>query len=254
MSKPIRLISRLDVKGHNLIKGIHLDGLRVIGNPNEYAINYYNDGADEIIYIDIVASLYGRNKLSEIVKSTSGDVFIPMTVGGGIRSIKDVEELLLAGADKIAINTAALRNPELISEVARIFGSQCMVLSIEAKKRGENNWEALAESGREKTDINALDWAKKAEDLGAGEILLTSIDQEGTSKGFDVELTSLIASSVSIPVIASGGYGNTSHLIDVIDNGNADAVAIAGAIHYKKENLKQIRKDAISSNINLREL
>jgi cyclase len=252
MSKPIRLISRLDIKGHNLIKGIHLDGLRVIGNPNEHAIAYYQDGADEIIYIDIVASLYGRNKLSEIVKKTSGNVFIPMTVGGGIRSIEDVEELLLAGADKIAINTAALRNPKLISEVAKIFGSQCMVISIEAKKRSENSWEALAESGREKTDIDVIEWAKKAEDLGAGEILLTSIDQEGTMKGFDVGLTSRVSSSVSIPVITSGGYGKISHLVDAIDAGNADAVAIAGVIHYKKDSLKSIRSNALTEGINLR--
>ncbi len=254
MSKPIRLISRLDVKGENLIKGVHLDGLRVIGDPNDFAINYYKDGADEIIYIDIVASLYGRNKLSNIVKKTAGNVFIPMTVGGGIRNIKDVEELLLAGADKIAINTAALRNPELISEVAKIFGSQCMVVSIEAKKRSENFWEALSESGREKTDINAVDWAMQAEDMGAGEILLTSIDQEGTMKGFDVELTSIVSSSVSIPVIASGGYGESSHLEDVVLNGKADAVAIAGMTHYKKEDLKTIRQNAIKKNINMRDI
>lgn len=252
MSKPIRLISRLDVKGANLIKGVHLDGLRVIGNPNEHAINYYQDGADEIIYIDIVASLYGRNKLSDIVKQTSGNVFVPMTVGGGIRSIKDVEELLLAGADKIAINTAALKDPRLISEVAKNFGSQCMVISIEAKKRDTNSWEALAESGREKTDIDVLEWAKKVEDMGAGEILLTSIDKEGTMKGFDIQLTSTISSSVSIPVIASGGYGEISHLIEVVNNGNADAIAIAGALHYKKDDLKNIRNNALSNNINLR--
>lgn len=254
MSKPIRLISRLDVKGANLIKGVHLDGLRVIGNPNEHAINYYQDGADEIIYIDIVASLYGRNKLLDIVKQTSGNVFVPMTVGGGIRSIKDVEELLLAGADKIAINTAALKDSKLISEVAKNFGSQCMVISIEAKKRDTNSWEALAESGREKTDIDVLEWAKKVEDMGAGEILLTSIDKEGTMKGFDIQLTSKVSSSVSIPVIASGGYGEISHLIEVVNNGNADAIAIAGALHYKKDNLKNIRNDALSNNINLRKI
>ena len=252
MSKPIRLISRLDVKGANLIKGVHLDGLRVIGNPNEHAVSYYEDGADEIIYIDIVASLYGRNKLSEIVKQTSGNVFIPMTVGGGVRSIKDVEELLLAGADKIAINTAVLKNPMLIADVAKHFGSQCMVLSIEAKRRGNNSWEALAESGREKTEIDVVEWAKKAEDLGAGEILLTSIDQEGTMKGFDIELTTTVSSSVSIPVIASGGYGQISHLLEAVNIGKADAVAIAGALHYKKDNLKEIRNKALSQNINLR--
>lgn len=252
MSKPIRLISRLDVKGHNLIKGIHLDGLRVIGNPNEYAINYYNDGADEIIYIDIVASLYGRNKLSEIVKSTSGDVFIPMTVGGGIRSIKDVEELLLAGADKIAINTAALRNPELISEVARIFGSQCMVLSIEAKKQSESSWEVYTNSGREKTNIDAVEWAKKGESLGAGEILLTSIDAEGTRKGFDIDLIKAVTDKVNIPVIASGGMGKPEDLVDAVNLGGVKAVAMADILHYQRDSISAIKNTMLENKISVR--
>ena len=187
----IRVIARLDIKGPNLIKGIHLEGLRVLGDPHDFAEKYYKEGIDEIVYIDIVASLYGRSKLTEIVKNAAKDVFVPMTVGGGIRSIDDVRDLLRAGADKVAISTAAVENPNLIRDVSRIFGSQCMVLSLEAKKQSDSVWEVYTNSGRERTNINAIDWAKQAEELGAGEILLTSIDAEGTRKEFDLDLISL---------------------------------------------------------------
>ena len=182
--KKVRLIARLDIKGPNLIKGVHLEGLRVLGDPQEYASKYYAQGADELIYIDIVASLYGRSKLPEIVSRTVENIFIPLTVGGGIRNIDDVKELLRAGADKVAINTAAVQRPELISEISRRFGSQCMVLSIEAKKQSDGLWEVYTDSGREKTGIDVVDWAEEGVSKGAGEILLTSIDAEGLGEGF----------------------------------------------------------------------
>ena len=193
MTSNIRLIARLDIKGPNLIKGIHLEGLRVIGDPNKYAKKYYDQGVDEIIYMDTVASLYGRNNLSDIVKKTVQDVYVPITVGGGIRSIDDVKFLLRCGAEKIAINTAATKRPELIREVSRKFGSQCMVLSIEAKKTKDGTWEVYTENGRQKTGKDVLEWAKEGESYEAGEILLTSVDNEGTKKGFDFELVKKVS-------------------------------------------------------------
>ena len=251
--KKVRLISRLDIKGPNLIKGIHLEGLRVLGDPQDYATKYYAQGADEIIYIDIVASLYGRSKLPEIVSRTVEEVFVPLTVGGGIRSIDDVTELLRAGADKVAINTAAVQRPELINEVSRKFGSQCMVLSIEAKKQSENRWEVYTDSGREKTGIDVVDWAKEGVRQGAGEILLTSIDTEGTKKGFDIELTKSVTDVVNIPVIASGGMGSNQHLEDAIKIGGADAVAMADILHYERSTIPIIRNAAKEAEINVRE-
>lgn len=240
----VRLIARLDIKGPNLIKGVHLEGLRVIGDPQEYARRYYEQGADELIYIDIVASLYGRSKLTEIVRRAAHDLFVPMTVGGGVRNVDDVQDLLRAGADKIAINTAAVRRPALITEVSRRFGSQCMVLSIEAKQQAPGRWEVLTDCGRERSGVDALEWARRGVALGAGEILLTSIDREGTRKGFDIPLTRAIASAVSVPVIASGGYGEAQHLLDVLQDGAADAVAFADALHYNRTTLPQLRAHA----------
>ena len=185
MSVNTRLISRLDVKGPNLIKGVHLEGLRVIGDPNEYALRYYNQGVDEIIYMDTVASLYGRNNLHEIVQKTANNVYVPITVGGGIRSIDDVKLLLRCGAEKVAVNTAAVKRPELITEISRKFGSQCMVLSIEAKKKKDGKWEVYTENGRQSTGVDVIEWALEAEKREAGEVLLTSVDNEGTKKGFD---------------------------------------------------------------------
>jgi imidazole glycerol-phosphate synthase subunit HisF len=252
--RDVRLVARLDIKGPNLIKGVHLEGLRVIGDPQTYARRYYDQGADEIIYIDVVASLYGRSKLTEIVRHTAHDVFVPLTVGGGIRSVEDVRDLLLAGADKVAINTAAVQRPQLISEVARRFGSQCMVLSIEAKQRSSGNWEIFTDCGREQTGMDAVEWARKAAALGAGEVLITSIDREGTRKGYDVQLTRAISDAVDIPVIASGGYGKDEHLFDVVLHGSADAVAVADALHYNRTNLINIRAAARAYGIQMRDL
>ena len=248
----IRLIPRLDIKGPNLIKGIHLEGLRVVGDPQEHARRYYEQGADELIYMDIVASLYGRNSLREIVSRTAQDVFIPLTVGGGVRSVDDVRELLRAGADKVAINTAAVKRPELITEVSRTFGSQCMVLSIEAKRIGNGRWEVFTDNGRERTGLDVVAWAKKAVSLGAGEILLTSVDQEGTRKGFDIELVKTVADACSIPVIASGGMGAVDHLVDVCQHGHADAVAIADVLHYRRLDIGGIKEAALRRGIPVR--
>jgi imidazole glycerol-phosphate synthase subunit HisF len=250
----VRLIARLDVKGPNLIKGVHLEGLRVIGDPQEYARRYYEQGADELIYIDIVASLYGRSNLTDIVRRAAHDVFVPMTVGGGVRTVDDVRDLLRAGADKVAINTAAVRRPELVTEVARRFGSQCMVLSIEAKRQAPGRWEVYTDCGRERTGVDAVEWAQRGVALGAGEVLVTSIDREGTRKGFDVALTRAISDRVSVPVIASGGYGDPVHLGEVVREGAADAVAFADALHYGKTNLLELREYALANGVTVRRL
>lgn len=250
----IRLIARLDIKGPNLIKGVHLEGLRVIGNPNQYAKQYYHAGADELIYIDSVASLYGRNNLSEIVQQTAQDVFIPITVGGGIRSVDDVKAILRAGADKVAVNTAATKSPQLITDIARRFGSQCMVLSIEAKKQQDGRWKVMTDNGREHTNMDVVDWARNGQEFGAGEILLTSIDQEGTRKGFDLDLIRQVADAVTIPVIASGGMGCAQHLIDAATLANANAVAMADILHYQRASLQEIRQAALAADLHVRKL
>ena len=252
MASNVRLIARLDIKGPNLIKGIHLEGLRIIGDPNIFARKYYDAGVDEIIYMDTVASLYGRNNLSDIVKKTVKDVYVPITVGGGIRSIDDVKYLLRCGAEKVAINTAATKNPGLIKEVSRKFGSQCMVLSIEAKRK-DNSWEVYTENGRQKTGLDVMDWVRVGEDNEAGEILLTSVDNEGTKKGFDYELIKKVSESVSIPVIASGGMGEYDHLNEVVKESSADAVAMADILHYERSTIQDIREYCIKSNINVRD-
>jgi len=248
----VRLIARLDIKGSNLIKGVHLEGLRVIGDPQHYAKRYYEAGIDELIYMDTVASLYGRNNLTEIVRSAARDVFVPMTVGGGVRSVADAKTLLRAGADKVAVNTAAVRRPELITEIAHHFGSQCMVLSIEAKRTAPGQWEAYTDNGREKTGLDVADWVRRGVDLGAGEILLTSVDQEGTRKGFDIELVRTVSGLVQVPVIASGGMGKPEHVVDVVRLGGADAVAIADALHYSRYSVDEIRSFALAAGLSVR--
>ncbi len=250
----IRLIPRLDIKGPNLIKGIQLEGLRVVGDPNEIAVEYYKAGADELVYMDIVASLYNRNSLGDIIKRTVDNVFIPITVGGGIRTVEDAVNILRCGADKVAINTAAIKRPELITEVSERLGSQAMVLSVEAKKTGEGKWEAYTDNGREKTGLDVVEWVKQGQSLGAGEILLTSVDMEGTRKGFDIDLLKAVSDVVTIPVIASGGMGSTQDLIDVVNDGGADAVAMADILHYKRSDVPQIRVAAKNAGLNVRDV
>jgi imidazole glycerol-phosphate synthase subunit HisF len=248
----IRIIARLDVKGPNLIKGIHLEGLRKIGNPNEFAKRYYDQGIDEIIYMDIVASLYERSSLLNIVRRTTQDVFIPITVGGGIRSVDDAREVLRAGADKVAVNTAAIRRPGLITEISQKFGAQCMVLSIEAKRIAAGRWECYVDNGREKTGRDVVGWAEQGRSLGAGEILLTSVDQEGTQKGFDCDLIKAVSSAVPIPVIASGGMGGHEDFARAVKEGMADAVAVASVLHYGKLTVGDIRDAARERSIPVR--
>jgi imidazole glycerol-phosphate synthase subunit HisF len=252
--RTIRLIARLDVKAPNLIKGIHLEGLRVIGDPNVYAKRYYEQGADELIYMDIVASLYDRNNLTDIVERATRDVFIPMTVGGGVRSVEDARKLLASGADKVGVNTAAVKRPALITEIAHRFGSQAMVLSIEAKRTGRGRWEAYTDNGREHTGLDVVAWAKRGAELGAGEILLTSVDQEGTRKGFDVALVRAVTDVVSIPVIASGGMGSVQHLVDVVRDGHADAVAMADILHYGRARIGDLRRELASMGTPVRQV
>ncbi len=250
--RSIRLIARLDIKGPNLIKGVHLEGLRVIGSPNEHALRYYEQGVDELIYMDCVASLYGRNSLGDIVKSAAKDVFVPMTVGGGVRSVDDAMHLLRCGADKVAVNTAAVARPALVTEIARRFGSQCMVLSVEAKQIAPERWEAYTDNGRERTGLDVIAWVKQCVAAGAGEVLLTSIDREGTRKGFDIPLVKAVTAEVNVPVIASGGMGKPQDLVDVVLQGEADAVAIADGLHYRRTTIQEVRHQALSAGLLVR--
>ena len=230
--KYIRIIPRLDIKGPNLVKGIHLEGLRVLGKPEDFAKLYYEQGADELIYQDTVASLYQRNSLTDIITKTAKNNFIPITVGGGLRTLDDINKVLRAGADKVAINTAAIQNPGFITEASHAFGSSTIVIAIETIKQSDNSYLAYTDNGREHTGIDAISWAKEAEERGAGEILLTSIDQEGTGNGFDLELTMKVSDCVTIPVIAHGGAANDTHIYESIKDSGADAVAIASMLHY----------------------
>jgi cyclase len=247
-----RLIARLDIKGENLIKSVQLDGVRVVGDPRVQAQLYYEQGIDELVFMDAVASLYNRNQLSEVVSYTCENVFIPLTVGGGLRSLADVEEVLQAGADKVAINTAAVAKPELITEVARTYGSQCMVLQIDAKKISEGKWEAWVDAGREPTGLDAVEWAKRVVDIGAGEILLTSVDREGTRLGFEWELVKAVSEVVPVPVIASGGMGSLDHLVEVFSKGKADAAAMADALHVQKTPVQKIKTHVAQAGIAVR--
>jgi cyclase len=237
----VRIIARMDIKGRNLIKGVQLEGLRVIGDPIEYAEMYYNQNADELIYMDSVASLYERKYVVELIKKTAERVFIPITVSGGIKTVQDVELILRSGADKVAINTAAVKNPTLIKEVSEKFGRQCMVLQIDTKKT-KLGYEVYIDGGREKTGIDVLEWAKKGIDFGCGEIILTSIDRDGTKKGFDVELFEKMSAVADVPLIASGGMSTLSHLNPIVENNFANGVAIGTAFHYKMYTPIEIKK------------
>jgi len=230
--KNIRIIPRLDVKNHNLVKGINLEGLRVLGLPERFSQYYYKDGADELIYIDMVASLYGRNHLEEIVKRTAQNVFVPIVVGGGIRSVEDIYKLLRAGADKVAINTQAIKKPKLVEEAAKIFGSQCIVISIQAMKISDGKYEAYTDTGREPTGKDVFEWAKQVVEMGAGELLITSIDKEGTCDGYEIELLNHISEAVNVPVIACGGAGSKEHILEVINKTKVDAVCASSIFHY----------------------
>ena len=228
----VRVIARLDIKGPNLVKGIHLEGLRVLGKPEDFAKYYYEHGADELFYQDVVASLYERNSLDEMISKTAKQIFIPLTVGGGIRKLDDIKKVLRAGADKVSINTAAIRNPDFIKQAANKYGSSTIVVAIEAIKQPGGEYFAFIDNGREFTGIEVVKWAQQVAELGAGEIVITSVDKEGTGTGFDIELTKKVAQAVTIPVIAHGGAGSVHDFREVIIEGKADAVAAASVIHY----------------------
>lgn len=228
----IRIIPRLDIKGPNLVKGIHLEGLRVLGTPENFARYYYENGADELIFQDVVASLYDRNSLHDIISRTAKNMFIPLTVGGGLRTINDVKQVLRAGADKVALNTAVIRNPNFIKEASLQFGSSTIVVAIEAIKQQNGQYLAFIDNGREETGVEVVKWAKRAEELGAGEIVITSVDRDGTGEGFDIELIKKIADAVSIPIIAHGGAGSLSNICDAVTEGGAGGLAIASVLHY----------------------
>lgn len=238
---PLRIIPRLDIKGPNVIKGIHLEGLRVLGTPDAFASLYEREGADELFYMDAVASLYGRNGLLDIVERTARNIFIPLCVGGGIRTKGDIRAVLRAGADKVAINTAALARPDFIREAAEEFGSSTIVVAIETIRQSNGDYLCFTNCGREHTGIEAFAWAEQAAALGAGEIVVTSVDQEGTGRGFDNGLTRRIAQLVDIPIIAHGGAGSIDHVASCIEDGHADAVAIASLLHYNA--IKQLPYD-----------
>ena len=249
---PPRIIARLDIKGPNVVKGIHMEGLRIVGEPGPLARRYYEESVDEILYMDTVASLYGRNNILGIVEEAARDIFVPLTVGGGIREVDDITAALRSGADKIAVNTAAIKRPEFIREAARTFGSQCIVLSVEAKRRGPSKWEALTDNGRERTDVDVLDWVEEAEALGAGEILVTSVDSEGTRRGFDHALFQAVRERVGIPVIGCGGAGSAEHVGRAILEDGLDAVACASIFHYGQCPLGDLKSALAASGVRVR--
>ena len=252
VSVPVRIIPRLDIKGTNVVKGIHLEGLRIVGKPQDLAARYYREGADELVYMDIVASLYGRNNLMEIVEETAREIFIPLTVGGGVRVLEDIVKLLRAGADKVAINTGAIKRPMFLSEAARAFGSQCIVLSIEAKRQANGSWEAYTDNGRERTGLDVVAWARRGVELGAGEILVTSIDQEGTRRGFDLELVAKISDQVPVPVIACGGAGKPEDMLCAVRDGRADAVSAAYIFHSGLHSISEVKRVFDGSGVGVR--
>ncbi|HOM27771.1 MAG TPA: imidazole glycerol phosphate synthase subunit HisF [bacterium] len=248
----VRIIPCLDVKDGKVVKGIHFEDIRVAGDPVENASFYSKEGADELVFLDISATIEGRKTMIDVVRKVADVVFIPFTVGGGISSLNDIEILLSNGADKISINTAAVKNPDLIKEGAKKFGSQCIVVAIDAKKTERETWEVYIESGKKPTGIDVLDWAKKVEDFGAGEILLTSIDRDGTQDGYDIDLTRIVSENVKIPVIASGGAGKLEHLYEAVVKGKASAVLIASLLHFRILTIPQIKKYLREKGVNVR--
>lgn len=228
----IRLIPRLDIKGPNLVKGIHLEGLRVLGEPDIFAKYYYEQGADELFYMDVVASLYERNSLTEMVSRIAKNTFIPITVGGGLRELDDIKKALDSGADKVSLNTAAIRNPKLIERAAHRFGSSTIVVSVEAIMQSDGKYLAFVDNGREATGIEVLSWIQQVQDLGAGELVVTSVDREGTGEGFDIELMKAVCSKAKIPVVAHGGGGSIEDITRLVRETSVNGIAIGSIFHY----------------------
>ena len=249
-----RIIPCLDVQNGKVVKGINFIGIKEVGDPVECAIEYDKQGADEIVFLDITATHEGRGTMLDVVSRTAKNVFVPLTVGGGIRTADDFRELLLAGADKVSVNSAAIRNPAIISEAASRFGSQCVVVAIDAKKTGPDQYNVFINGGRIDTGLDAVQWVKDAEKLGAGEILLTSMDADGTKKGFDVDMLNAICGVVNIPVIASGGCGELSHFTELFRRTNADAALAASIFHYGELTVNQVKTELKNGGVPVRML
>lgn len=237
-----RIIPCLDVKAGRVVKGTNFVGLRDAGDPVELAATYDIEGADELVFLDITASVEERKAMLDVINKTAGEVFMPLTVGGGISTVDDIRNALRAGADKTSVNSAAVKNPQLIAEGAKLFGSQCIVLAIDARRCSENKWEVYVHGGRTPTGIDAIEWAKQGVALGAGEILLTSMDADGTKNGYDIPLTKAVSEAVNVPVIASGGAGKLEDFYEVLTEGGADAVLAASVFHYKTFTIQQVKE------------
>ena len=247
----IRVIARIDINNDSVVKGKCLEGLRKIGKPNKMSKKYYEEGIDEIIFLDAVASLYDRNSLIKILRQATKETFIPITIGGGIKTIKDIKDALSAGADKVAINTQALKNISFIRQAVEIFGSQAIVGSVVAR-RHRYRWEAFVDNAKHRTNMNAVDWAEELEQAGVGEIMITSIDNDGRQMGFDESLVEAVTKRVNIPVIASGGAGSSNDIVELCKNTNCDAIAVATLIHYGIENIIDIKANLKRNNIGVR--
>ena len=250
--KNIRIIPRLDIKGPNVVKPVNTEALRVVGKPQEMAQRYDQDGADELLYLDIVASLYQRSIDFDLLKSVVENIFIPVTVGGGIRSVQDIDNILRCGADKVAINTYAVHNPQFLKEAVERFGSQCIVLFVEVKHQSNGFNEVYTDGGREHTGKDALEWIKEALALGVGEILLTSIDRDGTRKGYDLDFIKQVNAVAQVPVVVHGGAGSFESLEAAVTQGHADALAISSILHYKETTIRDIKKYLAAHHINVR--
>jgi imidazole glycerol-phosphate synthase subunit HisF len=248
---PVRVIPRLDIKAPNLVKGIHLEGLRVIGDPSEHARRYFEEGADELHYQDIVASLYNRSSIVELVRKTAEQIFVPLMVGGGIRTLNDIHMLLRAGADKVCINTAAVESPDFITRAARAYGSQCIVIAVETLRSSDGRWAVFTNNGRQPTGLDAKEWALRAVQLGAGELLITSVNQEGTRSGFEIEFLKQVVQAVNVPVIAHGGAGTLDHVVDAARTG-VSAVAVASLLHYRRQTVRQIKEHLLQNGFEAR--
>ncbi|BAL83287.1 putative imidazole glycerol phosphate synthase subunit HisF [Selenomonas ruminantium subsp. lactilytica TAM6421] len=247
-----RIIPCLDVKAGRVVKGTNFVGLRDAGDPVELAARYDKERADELVFLDITASSDQRDTIVQVAQDCASQVFIPFTVGGGIRTVEDMRRMLKAGADKVSVNTAAIKNPELIREGAAKFGRQCVVLAVDARRSGEDKWEVFVNGGRTPTGLDCLDWIRKAVDLGAGEILLTSMDADGTKDGYDIALTRAVSEAVDVPVIASGGAGKLEHFYDVLTEGKADAVLAASVFHYGEFTVRQVKEYLKSRGVEVR--
>lgn len=230
---PVRIIARLDIKGPNLVKGIHLEGLRVLGDPDEFAEYYYKQGIDELFYMDVVASLYERNNLANMISKIAKKIFIPLIVGGGIRKLDDIKDVLRAGADKVCINTAAIRNPEFIKEAVKKFGASTIIIAIEALRQTDGSYLSSIDNGREFTGVDVVNWAKKLNEIGVGEIVITSVDREGTGSGFDLNLVKNVTAVTSVPIVVHGGAGSIKDVTDLFNSTKATAVALASVLHYQ---------------------